>query len=241
MLAMRRFAEISSYFWTSIIRKVKSRNLKIIEELSQFQKTDLKRYKDIRKSFEIAQTKYDYMLSKYMGLSKNKEPSALREDAFQLAEARTSYFKISFQLADILSMVQSKLDSCLVRSLADPWILSSTEFNHSDPVFQKVWAKSVQKDHKPFLKQLSSSGKEIELQAIQKFQPSRDLTEYTPAKSTLSRFVPDSTEGRMIQDEKHGWVFVKSVSKTRVTWVRRWIFVKSSMFGWLNIKGSLYL
>lgn len=247
MLAMRRFAEISSYFWTSIIRKVKSRNLKIIEELSQFQKTELKRYKDIRKSFEIAQTKYDYMLSKYMGLSKNKEPSALREDAFQLAEARTSYFKISFQLADILSMVQSKLDSCLVRSLADPWILPPAEFNHSDPVFQKVsvemtrlkfWAKAVQKDHKPFLKQLSSSGKEIELQAIQKFQPSRDLTEYTPAKSTLSRFVPDSTEGRKIQDEKHGWVFVKSVSKTRVTWVRRWIFVKSSMFGWLNISPS---
>lgn len=247
MLAMRRYAEISSYFWTTIIRKTKSHHLKVIEELSQFQKSDLKRYKDIRRSFENAQTKYDSMLSKYMGLSKNREPSALREDAFQLAEARTSYFKISFQLADILSLVQSKLDACLVKALADPWVLSPSEFSHSDPVFQKVsvemtrlksWAKAIQKDHKPFLKQLSSSGKEIELQAIQKFQPSRDLNEYTPAKSSLTRFVPEATEGRKLQDEKHGWAFVKSVSKTRVTWVRRWIFVKNSMFGWLNIAPS---
>lgn len=244
---MRRYAETSSYFWTSIIRKVKSHHIKLIEEVTVFQKDDLRKYKEIRKLFESAQARYDSMLSKYMSVSKSKDPSSIREDAFQLAEARTAYFRSSFQLADTLSMTQSKLDTFLVKSLAEPWILSPSEFNHTDPVFQKVsiemtrlksWAKTMQKDYKPFIKQLFSSGKEIEHQAIQRFQPSRDLNEYTPQQSSLTRFVPDNTEGRSSHDEKHGWVFVKSVSKTRVTWVRRWIFVKNCMFGWLNISPS---
>lgn len=247
MLAMRRYAEISSYFWTSIIRKVKSHHLRIIEELSGFQKGDLKKYKDTRKIFDNAQVRYDSMLAKYLSQSKNKEPSALREDAFQLAEARSSYFKTCFQLANTLSTTQTRLDICLVKAMADPWILSPSEFSHSDPVFQKVsvemtrlksWAKSMQKDFKPFLKQLSTSSKEIEQQAVEKFVPSRYLNEYSVTQASLSRFVPDDNPNRKPQDEKHGWVFVRSASKTRVTWVKRWIFVKNNMFGWLNISPS---
>lgn len=244
MLAMRRFAEISSYYWTSIIRKIKTQNMKVIEELSSFQKGDLKQYKEVRRTYDAAQSRYDSMLSKYMGLSKNKEPSALREDAFQLAETRTTYFKASFELANTLSMTQSKLDVCLVKALAEPWVLSPSEFTHSDPIFQKVsvemtrllaWARAMSKDYKPLLKQLSSAGKEVERKALEKFQPSRDLNDYTPQMSTITRFNNVEAADRKLQTEKHGWVFVRSASKTRVTWVRRWIFVKNSMFGWFNI------
>lgn len=249
MLAMRRYAESSRHFWTNIIKKVRSQHVGIIEPLVHFQRNELKRYKESRKLFEGLQSGYDNQLSKYLSLSKNKEPSSLREDAFQLAEAHKAYIKASFDLGCTMSVIQSKLDICLVRTLSHPWILSPKEFAVADPVAQRIgvemlrlrsWAKSMQKSSKPLMLEMQEAAKDMERAAIERFAPSRDLNSYTVQNSTLPRFVPKAleTSGGMI--EKHGWLFVKSSSAkgVRQLWVRRWIFVKNGMFGMLNISPS---
>lgn len=249
MLAMRRYAESSRHFWANIIKKVKSQHAAIIEPISQFQKTELKNYKDCRKSFENAQTRYDNQLSKYLSFTKNKEPSALREDAFQLAEARTAYTKASFELCTIISLTQAKLDICLVRTLSEPWILSPKEFASADSVSQRVgvemlrlrsWAKAMQKSYKPLTKEMEKAAKDMEQAAIERLAPSRDLNSYYVQNSTIPQFVPQALAHSGGRDEKHGWLMVKSTSNkgVRQIWVRRWIFVKNGMFGWLNISPS---
>lgn len=248
-LVMRRYAESSKNFWTNIIKKVRSQHAGIIEPLANFQKTELKKYKDSRKNFEAAQLSYDSQLARYMGLSKNKEPSALREDAFQLAEARTQYIKASFDLGTTFLSVQSKLDIELVRVLSAPWILSPKEFVSADPIAQRIgvemlrlksWAKAIQKCSKPLLQGMEKAARDMEKAALGRFVPSRELNTYTIQNSTVFRFVPQKAESRPGMDEKHGWLFVKSNSSkgAKQIWVRRWIFVKAGMFGMLNISPS---
>lgn len=249
MLAMRRYAESSRHFWTNIIKKVRSQHAGIIEPLVHFQRNELKRYKESRKLFENLQGIYDNSLSKYLSLSKNKEPSALREDAFQLSEAHKAYIKASFDLGCTMSVIQSKLDICLVRTLSHPWILSPKEFAVADPVAQRIgvemlrlrsWAKSMQKSSKPLMLEMQEAAKDMERAAIERFAPSRDLNSYTVQNSTIPRFVPKTFDRSGGMTEKHGWLFVKSSSAkgVRQLWVRRWIFVKNGMFGMLNISPS---
>lgn len=249
MLAMRRYAESFRHEWTNVIKKVRSQHAAIIESLTQFQTNELKRYKDCRRIFENAQYAYDNQLSKYLGLSRNKEPSALREDAFQLSEAHATYIKASFDLGCTMSLVQSHLDICLVRTLSQPWILSPKDFGCADPVAQRIsvemmrlksWAKYMQRTSKPLAKEMEKAAKEMEKAAIERFVPSRELNSYTVQNSTIPRFIPQTPSNNGGLTEKHGWLFVKSSSNkgVRQVWVRRWIFVKSGMFGMLNISPS---
>ena len=68
MLAMRRYAESSRHFWTNVIKKVRGHQASIIEPLVQFQKTELKKYKDCRRTFESSQSRFDTQLSRYLYL-----------------------------------------------------------------------------------------------------------------------------------------------------------------------------
>ena len=70
VLAMRRYAESSRYYSTKIIRKVKSQHTALIEPIIHFRQTQLKSYKDSRRNFDNAQTKYDNALSLYLVLPK---------------------------------------------------------------------------------------------------------------------------------------------------------------------------
>ena len=246
MLAMRRYAESSRHFWTDIIKRVKNQHASVIEPLLQFQKTELKKYKDQRAVFESCQSKYDSHLSKYMSHSKNKEPSSLREDAFQLNEVRIAYIKACFALCCTMPVVQAKLDICLVRTLAQPWVLKPKEFVTADPIMQRIavemfrlksWAKTMQKSYVPLTKNMLQAAKDVEQATIDRSKPSRDLNSYTAQNSSFSHFVPLPLEKSSRLNEKHGWLFIKTpgIKGARNVWIKRWVFVKSGMFGWLNI------
>lgn len=246
VLAMRRYAESSRHYWTKIIRKVKSQHTALIEPIIHFRQTQLKSYKDSRRNFDNAQTKYDNALSRYLGFAKNKEPSALREDAFQLAETRNEYVKARFALCSSILTTQSKVDNCLVKTFSETWILSPKEFVAADPASQRIsiemlrlksWAKTMQKCANPLAKEMEKAALEMEQNVISHSEPSRDLNSYTVQASTISHFVPVASEKTTGLDQKNGWLFVKSTSNkgVRQVWVRRWVFVKNGMFGWLNI------
>lgn len=246
VLAMRRYAESSRQYWTKIIRKVKSQHTALIDPIVNFRQNQLKAYKDCRRLFDNTQTKYDNSLSRYLGLTKNKEPSALREDAFQLAEARKEYIKTRLALCVSISTTQSKLDNCLVKTFSESWILSSKDFMSADPATQRIsiemlrlrsWTKTMQKCANPLAKELEKAVSDMEQNVISHSEPSRDLNSYTVQASTISHFVPQTIEKTSGLDLKNGWLFVKSTSNkgVRQVWVRRWVFVKNGMFGWLNI------
>ena len=50
-----------------------------------------------------------------------------------------------------------------------------------------------------------------------------------------------NTKSDPVASEKHGWLFVKTVTgsskTTRSVWVRKWFFVKDGIFSWL-VQGS---
>jgi hypothetical protein len=58
--------------------------------------------------------KYESQLAKYSALSKTKEPSAVREEAFRLHEARKEYVKMSGQHVLRILNFRSTLEHCLV-------------------------------------------------------------------------------------------------------------------------------
>lgn len=240
MLVMRRYAEAMKTFWTEIIRKVKSQSNKTLNQIAEFQKNEVRSFRESRKNFETNQTKYDAVLARYASVAKNKEPSSLREDAFQLSEARKSYIKSSFDICCIIATVQRQLDTLIIDSLTEPWLLKSNSLGLSDPIFHhigidmhriKSWSKAVSTSLKPIETEMFRVRKEMEESTIAKTIPSRDLSDYTSQNATISHFVPDSTA---TSDEKHGWLFVKTSTKpSRQMWTRRWGFVKNGMFGWL--------
>lgn len=243
MLAMRRYAEGTRHFWTTVIAKSKEHVAHATSQLSEFQRTELRAYKDSRKNFENTQAKFDAILSRYLGISKTKEASAIREDAFQLAEARKAYIKACFDLCCIISTVQGKLDSAIINALTEPWLIKKANvFLLSDPKFHRLgidmhrirsWSKAMNSSIKPIVAEMFRVRKKMEEAAISRSIPSRDLADYSIQTSNVSHFVPNTDDERK---EKHGWLFVKTAAKAgRQNWVRRWAFVKDGMFGWLML------
>lgn len=58
--------------------------------------------------------KYESQLAKYSALGKTKEPSAVREEAFRLHEARKEYVGMSGQHVLRILNFRSTLEHCLV-------------------------------------------------------------------------------------------------------------------------------
>lgn len=230
--------------WSSALRTFKIDDAEQVSILTAA-KNDIKSYRECRKAFEIAQSKYDLYLSRYSAQSKTKEPSALREDAFQLSEVRKAYIHISLEVCIALSNIQKSLDSALVGLSVNLWKDVDLSLAASNPhileLYQQIekiksWAKACDFSLKILSKDMNTARKQIEESAIQQFTPSRDLNDHNPALINPASLL-DLKEPVF---EKHGWLFMKtSVGKpARQIWVRRWAFVKNGMFGLLNLAPS---
>lgn len=249
ILAMRRYAEASRHFWADIIKNGKQQQASVIEPLQTFLSGDLKRFKEAKSAFELAQQRYDHQLAKYLAYSKNKEPSVLRDDAFILADTRKSYIKASFNLSTVMPVVQAKLDVCLVKTFASPWILKPNKFLSADLTMQRIsvemlrlksWSRAMQKSFDPLNKEMMTAAANMQKAAISKFKPSKDLNTYTAQTSSFSHFIPLPLEKSDGLIEKHGWLLLKvpNGKGNRPTWVRRWVFLKDGLFGMLNLSPS---
>lgn len=75
----------------------------------------------MRRTFEKTFDKYEHHLCRYSNLSKQKEPSALREDAFQMFDIQKSYVRASgtyfMQLITLKSKVEHLLVDCFATGL----------------------------------------------------------------------------------------------------------------------------
>ncbi|CCX34380.1 Similar to Uncharacterized PH domain-containing protein C19A8.02; acc. no. O13818 [Pyronema omphalodes CBS 100304] len=247
LLAMQRYAEGSRGFWTNVITGARKVETLVVDPLSAFQRGELKNFKEIKRLLEAAQNKYDALLARYLSQNKSKEPSALREDAFALYEARKAYIKTSFDFCIAAPLFRSNLDKLLTKVISNQWREQMSMRDDNGNLLKKCGADverirscydSMEANERLFLKQLTAAGAALEKRAYKDHQPARELDEYSISTVPyLSRqpAVGAHIDGEDVPSEKQGWLFMRTITgkPTRQIWIRRWFFVKAGVFGWL--------
>ena len=215
----------------------------------------LRNFKDARRYLEQSQKTFDNVLARYVSQSKTKEPSSLREDAFQVHETRKAYLKASLDFCLLAPQLRYTIDKLLVRVSSDQWkeIKRSREtggisFAKWGGEMDRVrgWSKEMEAGESVFRRELQVARREIAETAAQASKPSRELEDYNLSTVAFLGSKGPSTVNIQSQgkegerSEKQGWLFLRTISgkPARTIWVRRWFYVKNGIFGWL-VQGAV--
>ena len=254
LLAMRRYNEGAKDYWASMVAIVKRLTVLVVDPIRGFLNHDLRAFKDVRRILEQSQKTFDNLQSKYASQAKSKEPSSLREDAFQLHEARKAYLKASMDFFLLAPQLRFTLDKLLVRIFFDQWREmrisrdnTAATFGRSAQEMERVkgWAREMESSERVFRRELQAARKELEDAAEMSTRPSRELEDYSAstiphlgahahsASAAIGGRSPKKTFPKTA--EKQGWLYLRTYSgkPTRAFWIRRWAFVKNGIFGWL--------
>ncbi|KAF2665034.1 transcription factor SipA3 [Microthyrium microscopicum] len=248
VLALRRYNDGAREFWTATIKWMKKVESSVVNPIKLFLHHDLASLKALRRNLDQAQRTFDASISRYASQSKTKETSSLREDAFQVHEARRAYLKASLDFCVAAPQVRASLDKLLVKIFSDRWrdmknsrdALSSS-FSRWTTDIERVrgWSKEMENYERVFAQELQVARRQIEESAESSFKPSRDLDSYTAStvpfasNSTGPLGSPKKVPNNV--SEKQGWLFQRTLvgKPARTLWVRRWFYVKNGVFGWL--------
>jgi 5-methylcytosine-specific restriction endonuclease McrA len=127
--------------------------------------------KENRRALEHAQKQYDYLQARYASQSKSKEASALREEAFQLHEARKAYLRASLDFSVQAPQVRNALDRLLVRVSFDQWREFRLFHNNNSSTFSKWsgemdrikgWVHEMEGSDRSAKRELLATRKQIE-------------------------------------------------------------------------------
>ena len=252
LLAMKRYGEGAKEFWTAAITGLKKMEMNMVDPIRSFLQNDLRAFKETRKSVDQSQKQLDSLLSRFSAQAKSKEASSLREDAFQVHEARKTYLKASMDFSVMAPQVRMSLDKMLVKMFADQWRdtrslrqMGSLERWTGDIERVRGWSREMEYGERTFRRELQTARKQIEESAEAAIRPSRELDDYSIdalSKSrgpSLANIPTPGPRNRPVRAEKQGWLNLRTVSgkPSRTIWLRRWFYVKSGIFGWL-IQGS---
>ena len=255
LLAMKRYGEGAKEFWTATLSGLKKLGINMMEPIKAFIHGDLQPFKDLRRNLDAAQKQLDSLQSRYASQAKTKEASSLREDAFQLHEARKTYLKASMDFSVMAPQLRMNLDKLLVKIFADQWrdmreprlnINSSIVKWGSDIERVRGWSREMENGEKTFRRELQNARHQIEETAEAAIRPSRELEDYAvepalaPKQRVTSMSAPQPIPGRRGgKAEKQGWLNLRTVTgkPSRTVWLRRWFYVKNGIFGWL-VQGS---
>ncbi|GIZ39892.1 hypothetical protein CKM354_000325500 [Cercospora kikuchii] len=248
LLAMRRYGEGAREFWSNTLRGIKRYDTAVIDPIKAFLSQDLRNFKDARRAMDNAQKSFDTVITRFSAQSKTKEPSSLREEAFQLHEARKVYLKASMDFCVSAPQLRASLDKLIVKIFADQWKEMRQARESSTATFAKWggemerirgWSKEMENSERAFKRELLAARKLIEDSAEQKKRPSRELEDYSastvPYLGTGASAAAGTNKGAPELAEKQGWLFLRTVTgrPARTVWSRRWFFVKNGIFGWL--------
>lgn len=250
LLAMQRFGEGSKEWWSQIMAGTRKIDTNICEPIKAFMASELRNFKDARRYLEQSQKTFDNTLARYVAQSKTKEPSALREDAFQVHETRKAYLKASLDFCLLAPQLRYTIDKLLVRVSTDQWkemkrtrevtSLSLARWNgEMDRV--RGWSKEMEAGEAIFRRELQLARRDIAETASQASKPSRELEDYNLSTVAYLGSRGPSTVNIQSQSkhtersEKQDWLFLRTISgkPARTVWVRRWFYVKDGIFGWL--------
>ncbi|KAH4063344.1 hypothetical protein HBI88_058770 [Parastagonospora nodorum] len=253
VLALKRFGEGAREFWNSTIRSMKRAESTVCEPIRAFLSNDLRMLKEARKNLDSTQRIFDGAIARYAGQVKAKEPSSLREDAFQLHEARRAYLTASMNFCVMAPQVRLTLDKILVKVVNEQWrdmrVARETSTKvlatwTSDVERVRGWSKEMENGERVFKRELHLARQQVEHAAEVAARPSRELETYAASTVPYLGTQPSSAN---IQSpakpnfgsekaEKQGWLFQRTITgkPARTYWVRRWFFVKDGIFGWLT-------
>jgi hypothetical protein len=249
VLALRRYNEGAKEFWSATIKWMKRVESTVVDPIRSFVHKDLASLKNVRRSLETAQKNFDNIVARYASQVRTKESSSLREDAFQLHEARKSYLRVSMDYCVAAPQTRASLDKLLVKIFSDRWremknsrdALSGSFSKWSTDIDRvRGWSKEMESHERVFAQELQIARKQIEETALQKFKPPRELDAYSTSSAP---FVGNSAPGlgspKKLPAEasaKQSWLFQKTVTgkPSKTVWVRRWFYVKNGVFGWLS-------
>ncbi|KAL9114317.1 MAG: hypothetical protein Q9227_001739 [Pyrenula ochraceoflavens] len=248
LLALKKYGEGSKDFWASTIITLKKLHSLVVEPIRHFLANDVRNFKEVRRSLDANQKSFDSLLSRYASQAKSKEPSSLREDAFQLHEARKAYLKSSMDFCTSAPQLRATLDKLLVHIFYGQWREMRVARDNAAATFArcaldmervKGWSNEMDTSEKAFKRELQAARKQLEETAESAARPSRELDDYSA--STVPFLGKPSVSATSLnvsatdQFEKQGWVNLRTYTgkPTRTVWVRRWAFVKDGIFGWL--------
>ncbi|RFU26822.1 hypothetical protein B7463_g9525, partial [Scytalidium lignicola] len=248
LLAMKRLGDGSKEWLSHVIYGMKKMEANIIEPIKSFMGAELRNFKDARRYLEQSQKVFDNTLARYVSQSKTKEPSALREDAFQVHETRKAYLKASLDFCLLAPQLRYTLDKLLVRVSSDQWRDMKKSRDAGENSFSKWgnemdrvrgWSKEIEASESVFRRELQIARREIADEAAQVTKPSRELEDYNSSTVAFLGSKGPSTVNVQLQGRlnvgKQGWLFLRTMSgkPARTIWVRRWFYVKNGIFGWL--------
>ncbi|RUP48131.1 hypothetical protein BC936DRAFT_144927 [Jimgerdemannia flammicorona] len=220
---------------------------------------------ETRKNYNKTLEKYESMLYRYNALSKTKEASALREDAFQLYEIRKSHIRVSAEYMLKITEFKAALEHMLVEQVSRMvkvfvregsgrgcvkfvnGIQAEADYHEGSyevykslrkPITQwRAWLGESKSTIDYQLSLLRASRKPLEEEAITLARPQRSLTNYN-APSSISLFAsPTSNANAASPITKHGYLYQRTVTgkPARFVWSRRWFFVEDGWFGSLTV------
>jgi hypothetical protein len=246
VLAIKRHGDCMKEIWGSLAGTLKRLDRLVADPIKAFIQTDLRNFKQTRRMLDDSQKHYDHLLARYSGQGKSKEPSALREDAFQLHEARKAYLKASMEFSIQSPQVRNTLDKLLVSTSFDQWREVKGLYDGNVSAFAKWgqemerikgWVHEMENSERYSLKELLTARKQIEDVAEVAARPSRELEDYSISTVPyLGQGISlKSKDDKPFKPEKQGWVYLKTITgkPSRTVWIRRWAFLKNGIFGCL--------
>ena len=256
LLAMRRYGEGAREFWNQTFRGIKKYESTVVEPIRSFLNSDLRAFKESRRVLDLNQKSFDTVISRYLSQSKTKEASSLREDAFQVHEARKAYLKASMDFCIAAPQLRASLDQLIVKIFTEQFRDLKASRDATTLTFAKVnaemervkgWSKEMSNSERAFKRELLTARRQIEESASQMTKPSRELGDYEVSTvpylgtgaSTATGMASPAKTGKPEKGEKQGWLMLKTIvgKPARTVWSRRWFFVKNGIFGWL-VQGS---
>jgi VAD1 Analog of StAR-related lipid transfer domain/BAR domain of APPL family/PH domain len=251
ILTLKRYSEGTREFWSATLKWMKKVESTVVEPIKAFLSNDLGNLRSLRRNLDQNQRNFDSLLSRYAGQSKTKEASSLREDAFQVHEARRAYLKASMDFCTSAPQIRAALDKLLVRIFSDRWremktsrdTLANSFLNWSNDIERiRSWSKEMEESERVFKRELQIARKQIEETAEQSVRPSRELDDYSLStvpylgSSAPAKAIGSPRKPLVEKAEKQSWLFQRLLTgkPTRTVWIRRWFYVKNGIFGWLS-------
>ncbi|OIW33665.1 PH domain-containing protein [Coniochaeta ligniaria NRRL 30616] len=247
LLALGRTAEGAREWWNRILASMRKLEGISVEPIRAFVGGDLRTFKEVRRTLDAAQKVFDTTLARYVGQSKTKEPSSLREDAFAVYETRKAYLKASMDFCMLAPQLRFTLDKLLVRVSADVYkeMKRSREGAASSMKWSEEmerirgWSKEMEASEAVFKRELQIARRDIGESTLVANKPSRELDDYSastvPFLGSRGPMSVQRKDQAAVISEKQGWLFLRVLSgkPVRTSWLRRWYYCRDGTFGWL--------
>ncbi|ORZ16542.1 hypothetical protein BCR42DRAFT_37851 [Absidia repens] len=182
----------------------------LLQPLQHLLKNDMKEFKDMRRTFEKSLDKYENHLSRYSNLSKQKEPSSLREDAFQMFDIQKTYIHASGTYFMQLITIKSKVEHLLVDCFSDGL---TEHLDHLNESLQsqasargmipgwRQWLDESKATCASQLKRIQESTRALEDAHIRQIRPHRSLKRYSTSNNDQMVAITNSSTFESLSDD----------------------------------------